>query len=163
MATIQKRGNSYTIKVSCGYDSKGKQFIQSMTWKPEPKMTAKQIEKEVNRQAVLFEEACDCYDRAYRLNQRGESLRECLMCYLLRQDEEGFVRVAEANRIDEMGQLEISNELSLAAKSDEAQALLSRLKVLGGKLEGPERNEAKKAIHDLIFKWKEAYRRSCRV
>lgn len=111
----------------------------------------------------LFEEACDCYDRAYRLNQRGESLRECLMCYLLRQDEEGFVRVAEANRIDEMGQLEIRNELSLAAKSDEAQALLSRLKVLGGKLEGPERNEAKKAIHDLIFKWKEAYRRSCRV
>ena len=56
MATIQKRGDSYSIRVSCGYDSKGKQVIQSMTWKPEPKMTAKQIEKELNRQATLFEE-----------------------------------------------------------------------------------------------------------
>lgn len=33
--------------------------IQSMTWKPEPKVTAKQIEKKLNRQAVMFEEACN--------------------------------------------------------------------------------------------------------
>ena len=36
MATIKKRGDSYSISVSCGYNSKGKQMIQSMTWKPEP-------------------------------------------------------------------------------------------------------------------------------
>lgn len=59
IATIQKRGDSYSIRVSCGYDSKGKQVIQSMTWKPEPKMTERQIEKELNRQAVMFEEACN--------------------------------------------------------------------------------------------------------
>lgn len=29
-----------------------------MTWKPDKKMTAKQIEKELNRQPVMFEEAC---------------------------------------------------------------------------------------------------------
>ena len=58
MATIQKRGNSYLIRVSCGYDVKGKQVIQSMTWKPDEKMTEKQIEKELNRQAVMFEDAC---------------------------------------------------------------------------------------------------------
>ena len=29
-----------------------------MTYKPDPKMTAKQIEKEVNKQTVLFEEKC---------------------------------------------------------------------------------------------------------
>lgn len=58
MATIQKRGGSYLIRVSCGYDTKGKQVIQSMTWKPDDKMTPKQIEKELNRQAVMFEEAC---------------------------------------------------------------------------------------------------------
>lgn len=58
MATIQKRNNSYTIKVSCGYDTNGKQVIQSMTWKPEEGMTKKQIEKELNRQAVMFEENC---------------------------------------------------------------------------------------------------------
>lgn len=58
MATIQKRGNSYRIKVSCGYDTHGKQAIQSMTWKPDEKMTERQIGKELQRQAVLFEEDC---------------------------------------------------------------------------------------------------------
>lgn len=56
MATIQKRGKSYRITVSCGYDLEGKQVRTSTTWTPEPGMTARQIEKEVNRQAVLFEE-----------------------------------------------------------------------------------------------------------
>ena len=58
MATIQKRNGSYSIRVSCGYDTKGKQIIQSMTWKPSDGMTQKQIEKELKRQSVLFEEAC---------------------------------------------------------------------------------------------------------
>lgn len=58
MATIQKRGNAYRIKVSCGYSVDGKQIIQSMTWKPSDNMTEKQIEKELQRQTVLFEEAC---------------------------------------------------------------------------------------------------------
>ena len=58
MATIQKRGKSYLIRVSCGYDSKGRQVIQSMTWKPEPAMTERQIGKELNRQAVMFEDKC---------------------------------------------------------------------------------------------------------
>ena len=58
MAAITKRGNTYRIKVSCGYSVDGKQVVQSMTWKPEENMTVKQIEKELNRQAVLFEQDC---------------------------------------------------------------------------------------------------------
>ena len=58
MATITKRNESYRIKVSLGYDSGGKQIIKSMTWKPEAGMTKRQIEKELNRQATLFEEQC---------------------------------------------------------------------------------------------------------
>ena len=58
MATIVKRGDSYRIVVSCGYGVDGKQVTQSMTWNPEANLTKKQIEKEVNRQAVLFEEIC---------------------------------------------------------------------------------------------------------
>ena len=57
MATIRKRGDSYSIRVSCGYDTNGKHKEQAMTWKPEPGMTKRQIEKELQRQAVLFEEA----------------------------------------------------------------------------------------------------------
>ena len=58
MATIRKRGNSYQIRVSCGYNVKGEQITKTTTWTPAPKMTKKQIEKELERQAVLFEEKC---------------------------------------------------------------------------------------------------------
>lgn len=58
MASYYKRGNSYVIRVSCGYDTSGKQIYQSMTWKPDKEMTAKQTEKELMRQVVLFEEKC---------------------------------------------------------------------------------------------------------
>lgn len=58
MATIRKRGNSYQIRVSCGYDTKGNQVEQSMTWKPENGMTERQIQKELNRVAVKFENDC---------------------------------------------------------------------------------------------------------
>ena len=56
MPTIQKRGDTYRIRVSAGYDAKGKQIMKSTTWKPAPGMTPKQIQKELDRQAVLFEE-----------------------------------------------------------------------------------------------------------
>jgi integrase len=59
MANITRRegknGVSYRIKVSCGYDSAGKQITKTMTWRPAPGMSAKQIDKELNRVAVEFE------------------------------------------------------------------------------------------------------------
>ena len=58
MATIRKRGNSYQIRVSCGYDTSGNQVVQTMTWKPSENMSKKQIEKELNKQAILFEDKC---------------------------------------------------------------------------------------------------------
>jgi len=58
MATITKRNNSYRIKVSSGYDASGKQVIQSKTWTPPENMTARQIQKELQKQAVLFEQEC---------------------------------------------------------------------------------------------------------
>lgn len=56
MATIRKRGTSYQIRVSCGTDIYGKKIINSITWKPDDKMTQRQIEKELNKIAVQFEE-----------------------------------------------------------------------------------------------------------
>ena len=56
MPTIEKRGSGYRITVSAGYDMQGKQIKKRMTWTPLPNMTEKQIQKELERQAVLFEE-----------------------------------------------------------------------------------------------------------
>ena len=49
MTTIEKRGQSYRISVSDGYDMNGHQIRHTMTWTPPIGMTAKQIAKEVNR------------------------------------------------------------------------------------------------------------------
>ena len=45
MATIRKRGDSYQIRVSVGYDIKGNHKEQAMTWKPPDGLTEKQIKK----------------------------------------------------------------------------------------------------------------------
>ena len=52
MATIQKRGQSYSIRVSSGYDISGKQIIHSKTWTPKPGLSERQIKKELERQVV---------------------------------------------------------------------------------------------------------------
>lgn len=58
MANITKRGDTYRIKVSCGYDIHGKQVVKSTTYKPDPSKSDRWNEKELQRQAVLFEEQC---------------------------------------------------------------------------------------------------------
>jgi len=64
MANITKRGDTFRVKISCGYNIQGKQVIKSMTYKPDPTKSDKWNEKELNRQVVLFEEQC----------QRGKSV-----------------------------------------------------------------------------------------
>ncbi|MEL4106836.1 tyrosine-type recombinase/integrase [Oscillospiraceae bacterium WX1] len=58
MATAVKRGDSYKVTSSCGYDLNGKQLRRHTTWTPDPGMTPKQEAKELERQKVLFEERC---------------------------------------------------------------------------------------------------------
>ena len=59
MANIRKitgkGGDSYKITVFSGVDTQGRQVRHYRTWKPEPGMTARQIEKAVQRAAVDFE------------------------------------------------------------------------------------------------------------
>lgn len=51
--------NSYTIRVYHGYDGAGKRLKPySVSYKPAQGMTQKQIEKELNKTAVQFEEQC---------------------------------------------------------------------------------------------------------
>jgi len=57
MANIEKRGdNSYRIVVSAGYDTKGKKLRKYRTVTLPDGMTERQREKELSKQAVLFEQ-----------------------------------------------------------------------------------------------------------
>lgn len=79
MASIRKQKNSYLFRVSCGYDTNGKQIVKSMTWKPDKDMTARQAEKEATRQAAIFEEQCK---NGMTGNHRNMKLSEFCIMYL---------------------------------------------------------------------------------
>ncbi|WP_455717395.1 tyrosine-type recombinase/integrase, partial [Anaerosporobacter sp.] len=53
MASIEKRGKSYTITVSNGYDIHGKKLREKTTFTPDPNMTSKQQQKAL--EAFVFE------------------------------------------------------------------------------------------------------------
>ncbi|WP_407308763.1 tyrosine recombinase XerC [Desulfosporosinus sp. SB140] len=56
MASIKKRGeNSYQITVSCGYDGAGKKIVKTKTITIDPGLTPKLADKELQKQAALFE------------------------------------------------------------------------------------------------------------
>ena len=55
---VSKKGEvKYKIKVSCGYDINNNQITHTMTYTPTA-TTPRKIEKEVQQQAVLFEQQC---------------------------------------------------------------------------------------------------------
>ena len=56
MASIQKRGSSYRVTVSCGYDIRGKKLLQTATFTPEPNLSPKKLEKAVQAFAFEFEQ-----------------------------------------------------------------------------------------------------------
>lgn len=56
MATIRKRGSSYQIRVSNGYDLTGNQITETTTWKPDPNRTDKQNEKALQKFIIEFED-----------------------------------------------------------------------------------------------------------
>lgn len=55
MASIKKRGNTYQITVSNGFDSDGKRLFEYATFKPDENRTVKQQEKDLNDFAYEFE------------------------------------------------------------------------------------------------------------
>lgn len=58
MATVKRRGQSYSIRVSCGYDVNGKQIIKSMTWKPQPGYERSPGRERSAAASGAFEEKC---------------------------------------------------------------------------------------------------------
>ena len=88
----------------------------------------------------LFQEANRCYEKAFALSQNPESLKESMLackCLQKELDAECFGYETEifAQRLDEIAKL---NNREQKAKYQ-------------------------KAISDIIFNWKEEYRRICRV
>jgi hypothetical protein len=60
MASIRKienkKGISYKISISMGYDMQGKKSVETTTYKPDSSLTLKQQEKAVEKFAIEFED-----------------------------------------------------------------------------------------------------------
>ncbi len=111
----------------------------------------------------LFEESAKCYDRAHFLNQAEESLKACLMSYRCMRDEDAFMKKAVENHLDDMEIQEIKNELSVASRGEHTEAFEEHLEEIALQNESGDRIWAKEQLSEIIFKWKEDYRRSSRV
>lgn len=61
MATITKRGDTFRIKVSLGYDKEHKQIIKSTTYKTPKGISPKKAEKLAQQFAYEFERKCKDY------------------------------------------------------------------------------------------------------
>ncbi len=56
MASARKRGNTYQIRVSCGFRQDGTRIIETKNWTPPIDLSLAMIKKELKKQCVLFEE-----------------------------------------------------------------------------------------------------------
>ena len=111
----------------------------------------------------LFQEAIHCYEKAYALNENPESLKECLMAHRCLRDEAGFVLATEKYHVREEVVQSIRNEISLASRSVEAEEFSNKLEAIAMMNTGSQKSQYQKAITDIIYNWKEEYRRICRI
>ena len=112
MASYSKRGDSYIIRVSTGFDAQGNRIRKNMTWTPEPGMSSGQIKKELNRQMVLFENAVmagDVGDNNITLKKFSEMwLRDYGKTQLKDTTYKNYERMLEDRIIPFLGALKLS-------------------------------------------------------
>lgn len=104
----------------------------------------------------LFEEAGDCYKRAYEQNENPESMRECLYTCRCLHDEERFRQYAAEFGLDGESAYEIGRALTEASQSEAVRQGEAALRSL---FTG-ERNEE---IQKQVEEWKDTYRKNCRI
>lgn len=137
MATFTKRGKSYLIRASSGYTVDGKQVRPSMTWRPEPGMMERQIEKELQRQMVLFDESCHGVTRAGGHVKFQAFAEEWMKSYvnvvLGVRTRDGYRKML--NRVNKsLGHLYIDK-----ISTRQIQAFVNQLREPGGNLRYPDR------------------------
>ncbi|MBP3854949.1 MAG: site-specific integrase [Ruminiclostridium sp.] len=148
MANIRKRGNSYQIRVSVGYDINGNQVSKTMTWKPDPGMTAKQADKEAQKQVALFEEKClkGCTVASAKFEELAEQWFEGYVKLNLRKTTYTMLRSMRNRVYPAFGHLHIDK-----ITSRQIQQFIDDLAVNGKSLQTGKPIARKTVIHHLSF------------
>ena len=111
----------------------------------------------------LFGEAAACYENAYELTQTYESVWEALLCYCYMDDEEKLQQKCAQYYIDEHAIENLKKDQKDAKEDARIKEFDQRLEKIRSMLTEGQKIEAKDALNDIIFNWKEEYRRGCKV
>jgi len=111
----------------------------------------------------LFQEAIRCYEKAYDLNGNEESLKECFMAHRCMRDETGFDMAVAKYEVDDTLVQSIKNEISMASQGEGTVGFGNKLEAIAMMNVNGQKTEYQKAISNIIFNWKEEYRRICRI
>jgi tetratricopeptide (TPR) repeat protein len=111
----------------------------------------------------LFQEAVHGYEKAYAYNANRESLKEALMAYRLMQDEAGFETMVLTYQVSPELVQSIQNEIDLVYGSVEVERFENALKEIAATNIKGQRKKYQTAISDIVYNWKEEYRRICKI
>lgn len=104
----------------------------------------------------LFQEAADCYLRAYAFSKETESLAEALAAYRCNGDRAGMENLAEKCSIETEKIKEMEDKIQRAVSDEEVQAVIQKLNGLFVSGNASE-------IMEVLTEWKNTYRKNCRM
>ena len=111
----------------------------------------------------LFGEASHCYDKAYKHNGNQESLKESLLAQYCLHKEDGLEYALLKNEIEEPMVSLVRQEIENLDEGGVLKLFENRLEAISKLNVSSHRAEYRKAISEIIFNWKEEYRRICRI
>ncbi len=109
----------------------------------------------------LFDQAAECYRKAYRLNERPESLKSLFYVYACSDDAEALANAAEEYLIDEVTLTAWKNEFALRNPGKQKEEFAQKLQQLDVLTRTGRTTEYKREVGDILQDWKEQYRRTC--
>ena len=111
----------------------------------------------------LFAEAVHCYEKAYKYNGNQESLKECMIAQQCLVEDTDFEVYIQKYHVEEALLEEIRKEIMVEQHSEAVKKFENRLAEISVMNNPSQRAEYYRAIGEIIFNWKEEYRRICRI
>lgn len=162
MASIEKRGDSYRITVSCGYSADGtKKIKQSMTWKPsKPNLTPKQLEKQLQAAAAEFERRCksegtivasvkfEAFAESYLADVASRTLKPSTLAYYEQLKPRVYGQIGHM-RLDKITPREIDKFIAFLCKERKSAKIVAVCKVDFRNLIQQHGYSQKRLAHDV--------------
>lgn len=111
----------------------------------------------------LFEEAANCFKKAYQKNNKFESLKECLFAYRCLHDEGRFMSLAIEQGLTDEDMQKLREELSNASRGENTTAFEEHIEALALINERGDKQQFQREVDQIVQGWKEEYRRMSRV